>query len=140
MPNTRLNDIELRAIFKRFADVAEVEVGPFLLGLTNLEGGSDDNVTQLKMTASNGDEVLAVVPHEHVGNMLVIKTISGESECDELSPFGRMKRVAGQWGVDSHGERQYGVFDGNSYTEIDLEKVSTRRQELRALLRDVMPG
>ncbi len=140
MPDTRLNDVQLGAIFKRFADAADVAVEPFLTGLTNLEGGSDDKVSQLKMIASNGDEILAVVPHNHDETMLVIKTIGGESECDELSPDGRMKRVDGQWSIDSQGGRKCGVFDGIAYNENDPVKVSVRRQEIRALVRDVIPA
>lgn len=140
MLDVRLSDIKLRVIFWRFAEAADVAPEPFLTGLTNLEAGHDDIVSQLKMTASNGDEILAVVPHDQIGTMLVIKTIGGESKCDELSPFGRMKRVDGAWSVDSQGERQYGVFDDMSYTEIDYVKVSARRQELRKLVREIVPA
>lgn len=139
MADALLNDAYLCKVFSRFAALAEVPEQPFLSGQTDIEGGADDNVTQVRMAASNGDEILAVVPHAHDQTMLVIKTIGGESTCDELCTDGRMKRAAGQWIVTADGGRQYGVFDGISYHENDALKVSVRRQGLRALVREIMP-
>ena len=140
MRDTLLNDIELRTIFARFAAAADVAVEPFLIGLTNLEAGCDDRVSQLRMTASNGDEILAVVPHNHDEVMLVVKTINHNSVCDELDPDGRMERFDGEWITNRSGERQFGVFEDSSYSKIDHLKVGFRRHELRALVRDVMPA